>query len=379
MIAGVRLKKQIQIASPPNSLVLTISPTGCDAKAEVKASGLLLGAGPFWFAHYTSPLVDADPDDSTSSPPPSPPYYGESPSGSKTATFSGLVPGVVYSFVVYDQGSSCYYYDKASVPLIPSTTITETRIVTPVTCKGAKDGTVEFIISNFPAGTTSISYEVFDQNTNVLLIPSKAVTMNGLTGTGMILGLDKGKYYIVYTYIDGPNVGCKTGTVPFEIQESLLDFSVTASIVKNDNCTSNAGVISAIAQGGTNLPENLSANPPVHPYQYLIISGTDITTVPSRNDPRWGVANTFNAESGNWVVWAKDSYNCIKFSKVNVPLDTKPDISIATANTCVSEGNFQINVANTVGAGIGPYKIRLYQGTPNGEVSARQVVVLGRG
>ncbi len=344
------LKQQVLVSSPPDGMTITaLTPVGCNTDVEVVADGPVLSTGPFWFTLYTDPYPNPDPDSNLLTPPDSPPYIQGQGVGSRTAVFSDLIPGVLYSFIVYDQSTGCSYIDSTKIEYISSTTIKEVRIVTPVTCKGSSDGTVRFTVSDFPTDVTSIEYQVFDELTNVEITgKSGTMVVSGISVTDIVSGLDKGKYYIVYTYVGGPQSnGCKTGTTPFEIYESAIEFSVTASVVKNDNCNEKAGVISAVAKGGT------------APYTYQIIAGTDTTTAPDMNDSNWDIPNTFNVENGNWVVWAKDAYNCIQaiINPLTVTEDSSPDITATPVNLCALEGNFEITVDNVTG--ISPYQISL--------------------
>ncbi|MBC7847533.1 MAG: T9SS type B sorting domain-containing protein [Flavobacterium sp.] len=369
------LKNNIQVASPPNDLVISIQSTATCAgggKVEVTATSGLLGAGPFYFAIYqrdaVSGLYPGVPNVIAGVP--DAPYVTEDTPGTPTATFTGLTQGVIYSFIVYDSSTGCSYIKQASAPTIKVTSLATLRVVTDVTCKGAGDGTVSITLDKEPTAPsgyvapTSVDYVVYDSKTNIPIVPGKqgsGISVGAYPFTmPLIGGLSQGSYYVVITEHGGTNDGCKSATLPFDIYESATDLMVTATVVKNANCNTNAGQIVAIAQGGTTVSREdpLAVPPQVSipiPYQYQILPDTGIIgdasddTPPSASDTNWNASNTFMKDSGNYIVYAMDANKCIKPFPITLNADDAPTVIPPAAPICYDGSTpFTIAFSGTV-------------------------------
>ena len=333
------LNQDVLVASPPDNLDINISTTvNCvtGGEASVSVGTALASTGPFFFAIYEGPT--------TVYPNPTGDWIPEDSLGSKSATFTGLTPGVQYTFIVYDAFTSCSYYEPSTAPIPTNSTLTATAVsANNISCTGSNDGNVSFTVNSVYGTPATVSYEIFD---------SLSQQTTGITGTGIVpangslnvtdLGpLPFGNYYVLIEESIGPNVGCSVVTAPFNITESALPLEITASIDTNANCNANSGLISAIAQNGT------------PPYQYQV---TTIATAPLATDVNWGNASTFNLDAGNYYVHAVDAYGCVVTSPVQVlPNDPTPVISAALTNQCdVEDGDFEIHVTLDT-AGIPPY------------------------
>lgn len=260
-------------------------------------------------------------------------------------TFTNLTPGVVYTFVVRDNLTGCYYFETAAGAVPPVTTLTSDPIVANnVTCTGTATGSVTFTLDNYNA--TTVNYEIFRNQTNV----STGITGSVVTAAPSTIttpaGLTPGQYYITFTEVGGTNNGCTSASAVFTITESpvLLDLNVTAT--KNDNCNVNAGEIVAFANGGT------------APYSFILNTSS---TAPAANDPLWDSPSTFNVQSGSYYVWVKDNNGCIIGDPVNVLLDPSPVIDLTVLDVCAVEGAFAVDVTLT-SPGVGPYKISVNGG-----------------
>ncbi|MFV5690844.1 T9SS type B sorting domain-containing protein [Flavobacterium sp. LT1R49] len=397
---GCTLKQNITVTSPPNDLTIDIQSTAsCSAGGTVKvtATSGLLGAGPFYFAIYqrdaVSGLYPGVPNVIAGVP--DAPYITEDTPGTPTATFTGLTQGVIYSFIVYDSATGCSYIKQASVATIKATSLATLRVVTDVTCKGAADGTVSITLDKEPTAPigysppTTIDYVVYNSLTNFPIDPANqdsGLAVGAYPYTmPLIGGLSPGSYYVVITEHGGTNDGCSSATLPFDIYESVTDLEVNATVVKNDNCSSEAGQIVAIAQGGTTVSREdpLAVPPQVSvpvPYQYQILpdNGTigdaSDDTPPTFSDSNWATDNFFEKDSGNYIVYAMDANKCIKSFPITLSLDPSPVITLAATDKCAVEGAFEI-VVNEATAGVAPYSISVngsaYQnfsfvpGTPN--------------
>ena len=332
------LEQDVLVASPPTDLDINITATvDCTSGGEavVSIGSTLTSSGPFFFSIYQGPI----------SVYPNPPgsWIPEDSVGSESATFTGLIPGVTYTFIVYDTSTNCSYYEPATTPIPTNSTLTLSAVGSNnITCTGSADGNTSFTINSIYGTAVNVDYEIFD---------SLSLVSTGVTGSGTVpangslavteLGpLPFGNYFVSISETSGPNSGCGVVTAPFNITESAIPLNLITSIDQNANCNTNSGVISAIGENGT------------APYQYQI---TTTTTAPLANDPAWDTASTFNVDSGNYYVHVLDAYGCIITSPVVVlPMDPSPVISAVTSNLCTNEGEFEIDVTLDT-AGIAPY------------------------
>ena len=332
------LVQDVLVASPPNDLDISINATvvcATGGEAVVDIGTTLVSAGPFFFDIYRGFV------------PPVPPggtWVAEDSPGSQNATFTGLISGVTYTFIVYDVSTGCSYYETALAPIPTNSTLTTSAITSNnITCVGSADGNVSFLVNSVYGVPTDVNYEIFN---------SLSLTTTGVSGTGTVpaaaslpisnLGpLPFGTYFVLISETTGPNAGCSVVTIPFNITESAIDLGITATVDKNANCNPNSGVISAIATNGT------------APYLYQL---TTSAVPPLATDPSWASANTFNLNANSYYVHVIDAYGCIRSTPVLVlPTDPEPVITATVTNQCtVTEGNFEIDVTLTT-VGIAPY------------------------
>ncbi|GGK31884.1 T9SS C-terminal target domain-containing protein [Yeosuana aromativorans] len=331
------LIQDVLVASPPDDLDISITATSdctLGGEAVVSIGTALASNGPFFFSIYQGPGTVY----------PVGTWLPEDAPNSKTVTFTGLIPGVTYTFIVYDDDTGCSYYETATVPIPTNSTLTASALTSNnITCVGSADGNVSFTVNSIYATPTNIDYEVYD---SLSLMPtgingSGTVPANGLLTVNNLGLIPYGTYFVLIKETSGSNAGCSVVTVPFNITESARDLSITATVDKNANCNPNSGVISAVATDGT------------APYLYQI---TTSAAAPLATDPAWASVHVFNMDAGSYFVHVKDAYGCIKSTPVLVlPSDPEPVISATLNAQCTtSEGNFSIDVTLTT-AGIAPY------------------------
>ena len=341
------------IASPPEDLDIDVTTATIDCAlggtAIITVNTSLGGSGNYEFAileTYSAPYVDDPAND----------YQSADSIGGDTATFTGLIPGIKYSFVVYDLTSNCYYFESAEFPIdSPSDLTTNLDAVNNVTCTGSADGNVSFSFDNYAPDATAVNYEIFNFQSNIStgIIGSRAVNPPGV-GTGVTVpnvgSLAPGIYYILFDEVGGTYDSCSVGSEVFTISESTNLLQVATTLIKNDNCNLNAGQVSAIGQFGT------------APYEYQIALSTD--TAPTAATWAGSTTNVFNVEGGDYIVYIKDANNCIQLNTVGVPTDPSPEISLSVNNQCSgSEGNYAIDITLTA-VGIAPYAIRVDGNAP---------------
>lgn len=342
------INSDIRIASPPNSLNIDISAatTDCTAGGTVRVcvNTSVIG-GPYYFAIYEdlSPTLPGYPTY------PGPEYQAadaSDPTG-LCSTFINLIPGVTYSFIVYDSGTNCYYFQTAPGPIPTPSVITSTIDPNNVTCTGANDGSVSFTVDGYSG--TSVSYQIYVALNAVPFVPVTTGTTTGLTGTPFTVNnfgsLPPGDYFILFTENDGPNTACTQTSAIFTISESAVLLSVNATVVKNDNCNVNAGQIAVTGSNGT------------PPYSYQIVTAGG----PAPTQATWAgqSSNVFNVEGGNYDVYIMDANGCIQSATpVVVPTDSSPNISLALDATTLcnaTDGNYIVTVTRDNTVGIAPF------------------------
>ncbi len=325
---GCNLSQQITIASPPSDLDIDVNVTVPDCTtggtAEVTAISAI-GSGDYEFG-----ILEFNTIPYTST------YFPPDTAGGDTRTFTNLIPGVVYTFVVHDLLTDCYYIKSADAPIDLASILTSSVIPDNVSCFGASDGSVTFTIENFDATTTSVDYAIYYAFSNQLVNgPTNVLVTSGIPETVTTPNpgtLAPGQYYILFTENGtGSFNGCNTASEIFEILESPEQLDLNVNIDQDANCNPNSGLISAVGQSGT------------PPYQYQL---TTTSTTPLENDANWDSENTFNVDSGNYYLHVLDAYGCIVSSpEVIVDIDDEPIISAIVNNPCeVTNGNYEIEV-----------------------------------
>ncbi|OXA83242.1 SprB repeat-containing protein, partial [Flavobacterium hercynium] len=148
--------------------------------------------------------------------------------------------------------------------------------------------------------------------------------------------------------------GCSVATASFNITQSAILFSVTASVSKNANCAADSGIITAIGHDGT------------APYTYQLLLATD--PAPTATSTGWASANTFYKDSNTYIVYAKDAYDCIKQVTITLDKDADPTIT-APALICYDGNPFTITITGTVDPAVGgaTYSVNgsAFQTSPN--------------
>ncbi len=330
------LIQDVLVASPPDDLDISITSTvdcALGGEAVVSIGTTLIGTGPFYFDIYRGFVPTAPPGGTWVT------------NGTSSYTFTGLIPGVTYTFIVYDASTGCSYFETATSSIPTNSTLTADALTANnITCVGSDDGNVSFTINSVYGVPVNVDYEIYDSLSALPVVPnvsgSGTVPAGGSLPINNLGALPFGNYFVLITETTGPNAGCSVVTVPFNITESAFDLNISASVDKNANCNPNSGVISAIATDGT------------APYVYQL---TTSATPPLATDPSWASANVFNVDANNYYVHVMDAYGCIRSTPIVLPADPEPIIAATVSNQCtVTDGNFEIDVTLTT-VGIAPY------------------------
>ncbi|MEA9413626.1 T9SS type B sorting domain-containing protein [Flavobacterium sp. PL02] len=383
--------KTIKMASPPEDMDITVTgaPVSCTtAELLVTVKPGVVG-GPYHFALY--PIISGS----------IPPYEYASNTGSYQdainttdntspqylqSLFTGLNPGVVYSFIVYDEATNCYYFKQAEKPTETASTLKPTISSKNVTCMGNNDGKVTFKLTDFNTVTTDIKYEIYNSQTNKPLVPAIFETISKATASTdyeIPASLKPGTYYILFTELNNLGVDvCINASKTFTITESVTPLTLDARSTNNANCNPLKGIVEAFGKGGTTLPAVVAvpATPTTPaipasaavPYLYQIVVdngaiGQDpLIDVPPTADSfviPTHTSSIFKVEAGNYLVYVRDAYGCIAYKAVTVVKDPEPiiDAVIDPAFCSATEGNFAIKV-NITTLGVGPYTYTLNGG-----------------
>lgn len=352
----------VMIAAPVDELDIDITTTvNCTGgTATVTIGSTFTSEGPFHFNIYKGPGQVWTADNVEG-------WQGESSLGSKTTTFTPLIPGATYSFIVYDQTLKCYYYQTAemAIPFASGLTV-DAVVANNRSCAGSNDGNVSFDIVNGYTSSVDVSYQVYESISNVPV----GIAGTGTIAAGATLHVDQlglgflpvGSYYVLVRETSGTNAGCGVPTASFNIKESASLLRITASATKNANCNAQSGIIEAFAQGGSTI----SASPGVAavPYLYQIFPDNG---APAPTADSFLVAshtsNTFKADAGKYLVYVRDAYGCIQVAPVTVVLDPAPTMKAEVINPCTAtEGKFEIKVT-LLTTGVGDHTYSLDGGT----------------
>ena len=332
------LKTDIIIASPPDDLDIDVTTLTTDCATGGTA---VVTVNPIISSNnYEFGIVDLPTFPYSSS------YQPSDIGFPRQSTFTGLTPGVLYTFVVHDLDTDCYYFETATTPIdTPSNLTSNIDLVNNVTCTGAADGNITFTIDNYDPAATAVDYEIFNSQSNTTTGISGTITpLSGGPETVSNIGpLPPGTYYILFSEVGGTFDECSSASAPFNIIESTNTLEIDVVVTKNDNCNLNAGVLTATGQYGT------------PPYEFQLNNAGD----PAPTIATWagGTSNVFNVEGGNYDVYIKDAFGCIQLESINMPTDSSPEINLTInpSTVCNPEGTFEIVVTRTAGLGIAPY------------------------
>ncbi|MFD2550708.1 T9SS type B sorting domain-containing protein [Bizionia sediminis] len=332
------IQNNITIASPPSDLDIDI--TTLTANCATGGTAVITVTSVVSSGSYEFGILETNTIPYTTT------YQPADAGTPETSTFTGLTPGVTYTFVVHDLVTDCYYFETATGPIsTPSNLTTTLTTVNNVSCTGNADGNVSFTVANYDSAATAVTYEIFNYQSNVSTGISGTITpLSGGTETVNNAGpLAPGQYYILLSEVGGAYNNCSAASINFNITESTNALNIAANIVSADNCSVNAGVISATAQFGT------------PPYEYQL----NVAGAPAPNASTWTGSsnNVFNVEGGAYDIYVIDAYGCIQATSIVMPTDTAPNISLAINATtiCNSEGNFEIVITRDNTVGVAPF------------------------
>ena len=125
---------------------------------------------------------------------------GQTAGGGLEAEILNLIPGVKYTFVMYNADTKCRYTQEATMPVNTKSTLVINATSSNTTCAGANDGKVTYTLSGLQAGTTGVSWSIYDKNTNNIVAGGVGNVPAPFTAAHTTPGnLAAGSYYIVFT------------------------------------------------------------------------------------------------------------------------------------------------------------------------------------
>ncbi len=342
----------VLVASPPDDLDISVSlPTadctmGGQAIVSIGPNSKIITAGPFYFSTYKGMVPSY----------PSGDWIPEDAVGSKKATIDHLLPGVKYTFVVYDSSTGCFYYEIADTTIPTNSTLTIGNLVSQnIICTGEVNGKVSFEISSKYSTPTPVSYQIYNSLSLVPVANDSGATTIPANSTDSVIdfgALPFGNYFVLVTEESGaPNKSCSIASTSFTITEAAKELTIDATVVKSANCKEK-GIISVQAKDGA------------APYLYQVVlnnpstgssgSSVGIPPPPPIVPNNWVTTNTFQVDAGEYTVYVKDKYGCQKNETKTVIEDSAPKISLDVSDVCVNEGLFEIKIDATTN-GISPH------------------------
>ena len=178
--------------------------------------------------------------------------------------------------------------------------ITATEVVTHVSCRGAKTGSIKVI----PSGGTP--------NTTYSIVWSDDSTIKSFERTGLTADTYR------YTITDNLVVGCSSGTIPVKINQPEADFNVTYTSTQ-PTLTNNNGKITLTTTGGI-LPSETPG------YKYIWSKVGDLSFIPQDVSQRTDLGN------GTYKINVTSSSGCsfpeitIKLEALNLELEQQTNI-----------------------------------------------------
>lgn len=338
---GCNLIERVALASPPDDLDIDVTsiPGSCATGASVIVTvDASVGSGNYSFAI----LRDNDPAS------PANIFLPADPGTPNSRRFDGLDSGVIYTFIVRDDSSGCFFIKESELATPIFSNLMSSIDPNDISCTGSLDGSISFTFDGYDAGSTSVDYEIFNAGSTTSTGLNSTAAVNPPTGPITVNDfgtLGTGRYFILFTERGGPNDGCRVASDVFTISESPNPLALTVNNVRNDNCGTNRGIVTARGSFGT------------APYEYIILPQG--SPMPDASDIAWRSSSTFFVEGGNYTVYIKDALDCIISEDTFVDTDPNPDIVLSIVDNCVAEGTYQITVdfANATDRGTPNYRL----------------------
>lgn len=280
-----------------------------------------------------------------------------------TYTFTGLTPGVKYTFIVFNPNDNCTFIKEANIA-VPTLATLKVQVngTASTTCFNANDGKLFVHLSDWTGTPNNISYRVYTYPpTHPLTDPSIGAVGAALAPSAQpaatgedytIQGLPAGRYFVLFTDVAGGN--CTVGSDEFTIGKSPSQLTATATVVKQANCKQPA----AIGLGKITL--DVSGGQTPYQYYYHDNSLGTLTAAQINTNLNNSTENTSkDVASGSYTIYIRDAVGCLTETTVTVTLAPAPAIrTVNVLDACTLNADYPISVVfSTIGVGQHQYKI----------------------
>jgi len=271
--------------------------------------------------------------------------------------YTGLQFNRTYILEVRDNATNCLYQELVPPVMPPSEPSIDNFVATDVTCNqtpALDNGEISFEISGYDPSVSSVSWEVFDQFTNVSLgvafAGSSAVVSPAIVGPIIISNFPPGQYYLIVTEDNGTLCSSREDFV-IDIPDPLT--SVATNLTPANSCGTNAQVIMD-TDGGTPF----TIPPTADGYTYAVVAdGAGDPGVYPLNSNIIDLGNV----AGDFDIWVADLNGCI-FGPVDVTVVVNPLPTVVASfiDDCAYDNS---NVIDVDGTGLGTLLYQIDGGT----------------
>ncbi len=270
--------------------------------------------------------------------------------------YTGLDFNRTYILEVRDNATNCLYQELVPPEAPPSSPNIDNFVATDVTCNevpALDDGEISFEISGYDPTVTQVSWEVFDQFTNVSLGAGFAGSSAVVSPAALpvtISNFPPGRYYLVIREDNGtlcPN------RQDFEIDIPDPLTSVATNLTAANSCGTNAQVIMD-TDGGT--PFGIPPTADGYTYALVADGAGDPGTYPLNSN----VIDLGNV-AGDFDIWVADLNGC-SFGPVdvNVVVNPLPTVVASFIDDCTYDNS---NIIDVDGTGLGTLLYQIDGGT----------------
>ncbi|MFJ1491971.1 T9SS type B sorting domain-containing protein [Capnocytophaga canis] len=309
----------LTISTNLTAFTATCDPAGMEV--VVGASG---GTGPYKFAilHSASDPIPLPVD---------PQWKTPTPANGLTHTFTGLVPGRSYRFLVLDN-TSCVKENTQELydNYVPPIHITATKVKP--ACHGTTTGEIEFTVTRLASSTTTATtfdWEVRNASTNVLvpgLAGNQGMPVAGGTVTLPSVPVSVPGTYYMHIKETGTNCEWASANVEMRVLDPIQ--ATATATVQSVTCDMSARIlVQNVSGGGGGYEYQLTSPAFVAPIAWTSNNPIEI--------PRSNI-NPLTTGNINVTVHVRDQYGCdlTLTTPLTLNVPAPPPVPTGTANSC---------------------------------------------
>lgn len=390
---GCKTEKELNITGAVDKLRVEPQPTNNCNKASVKLTAYKSGNaninGNVSFAVYKGErLSDIRPVQGAT--------IDENGKKVVTITIDDLEPGAIYSYYVVSGGCKTVYdptrYNTGEDSHLPkamqtSNILTTKSVVKGMAVCGAEKGKISFKLTDIPATTTKISYEIYRYPDGAQAgNGGTAIPLNGATElsyTEERNSLEEGQYYVVFNH---EGIGCRIASEPFTIttsgspvqlfMEKLGDAASSETACHDTDDLE--GWLRIWTEGGQSPFKYVvtkNATVPANIWDNVQAINSTFMQTDHRSHMVYDEAkaamvpiNSINYEATTWYVHVQDALGCMVTKDVTIDiepgaiLDKNPTTNepvFTPGNLCASNGEYTLEVKmESVGVGLHTYELK---------------------